>query len=118
MTSLLLSKPSAEQLWEQRLELATAFRAASMHGFNEGIDNHFSAVVHGTDDRFLLNPYGPDWSELTARDLLTIDLDGRLVEGDGSWERTAFVIHRAVHRRAPMLDACSIPTCPTRPPSA
>ncbi len=98
MTSLLLSKPSAEQLWEQRLELATAFRAASMHGFNEGIDNHFSAVVHGTDDRFLLNPYGPDWSELTARDLLTIDLDGRLVEGDGSWERTAFVIHRAVHR--------------------
>ena len=98
MTGLLISAPSSEQLWEQKLELATAFRAASLYGFNEGIDNHFSALVDGTDDRFLLNPYGPDWSELSAHDLLTIDLEGELVSGIGHWERTAFIIHRAVHR--------------------
>jgi ribulose-5-phosphate 4-epimerase/fuculose-1-phosphate aldolase len=101
MTGLLVSAPSTEQLWEQKLELATAFRAASLHGFNEGIDNHFSAVVHGTDDRFLLNRYGPDWSEMTGNDLLTIDLEGQLINGIGHWERTAFVIHRAVHRARP-----------------
>jgi ribulose-5-phosphate 4-epimerase/fuculose-1-phosphate aldolase len=82
-------------------ELAVAFRAAALHGYTEGIDNHFSLLVPGTTDRFLLNPFGPHWSELRARDLLTVDRDGSVVEGDGGYERTAFVIHRAVHEASP-----------------
>ena len=87
-----------EQHWEQRVELATAFRAAALHGFHEGIDNHFSAVVEGADELFLLNRFGPHWSEMSPDDILAINLDGQLVSGSGQWERTAFVIHRAVHR--------------------
>lgn len=98
MTSALTAAPTAEQLQEQKLELAAAFRAAARHGLHEGIDNHFSAVVHGTDDLFLLNAFGPHWSEMSPNDLLTIDLAGQLVAGNGQLERTAFVIHRAVHR--------------------
>jgi ribulose-5-phosphate 4-epimerase/fuculose-1-phosphate aldolase len=91
---------------ESRIALAAALRAAALYGFNEGIDNHFSLVVPGTDDRFLLNSSGPHWSEIRASDLLTVDLDGRVVEGDGTWDRSAFVIHSAAHRAR--ADACCV----------
>ncbi|MDQ4082114.1 MAG: class II aldolase/adducin family protein [Actinomycetota bacterium] len=86
---------------EAKVELAAALRAAALHGFNEGIDNHFSLAVPGREDRFLLNPFGPHWAELQASDLLTVDVDGNLVEGDGEWEASAFAIHRGVHLARP-----------------
>jgi ribulose-5-phosphate 4-epimerase/fuculose-1-phosphate aldolase len=84
-----------------RVDLAAALRAAALYGYNEGIDNHFSYVVPGRDDLFLLNPYGPDWSELRASDLIAVDGEGAVVDGDGEWEITAFMIHRGVHRARP-----------------
>ena len=94
--------PDAAGLRVARVDLAAALRAAAMHGYNEGIDNHFSLAVPGRDDRFLLNRYGPHWSELRASDILTIDLDGNVVDGEGEWETSAFMIHRGVHQsRAP-----------------
>ena len=83
---------------QAKVDLAAAFRAAALYGFNEGIDNHLSLAVPGRDDLFLLNRYGPHWSELRASDLLTIDLDGNVVDGEGEREKTAFMIHRGVHR--------------------
>src|SRR4051794_19568520 len=83
---------------QAKIDLAASFRAAALHGFNEGIDNHFSLAVPGRDDRFLLNRYGPHWSELRASDILTIDLDGNVVDGEGEWEQSAFLIHRGVHQ--------------------
>ena len=41
-----------------REDLAACFRMAARNGFEEGICNHFSAVVPGHDDLFLVNPYG------------------------------------------------------------
>ena len=86
-------------------ELAAAFRAAAFHGFNEGIDNHFSLAVPGHDDLFLLNRYGPHWSEISELDILTIDLDGRVVDGEGEWETSAFLIHRGCHQARPSARA-------------
>jgi ribulose-5-phosphate 4-epimerase/fuculose-1-phosphate aldolase len=83
---------------QAKIDLAASFRAAAFHGFNEGIDNHFSLAVPGRDDLFLLNRYGPHWSELRASDILTIDLDGNVVDGEGEWELSAFMIHRGVHQ--------------------
>ena len=90
-----------EAIAAARVDLAAAFRAAALHGFNEGIDNHFSLAVPGRDDLFLLNRFGPHWSEIRASDILTIDLDGNVVDGEGEWETTAFMIHRGAHRARP-----------------
>jgi ribulose-5-phosphate 4-epimerase/fuculose-1-phosphate aldolase len=117
MTGAPVTVPSTERHWEQRVELATAFRAAARHGFHEGIDNHFSAVVAGADDLFLLNRFGPHWSEMSPNDVLTINLDGQLVSDSGQWEHTAFVIHRAVHRVRADAGACCTRTSRTRRPS-
>jgi len=86
---------------QAREDLAAAFRIAAAHGLHEGIDNHLSLAVPGRDDLFLLNRYGPHWSEMTADDILTLDFDGNVVEGRGQWEVTAFMIHRSCHRARP-----------------
>lgn len=83
-----------------RRDLAAAFQLAAAMGYSEGVCNHFSAVVRQApgDERYLINPFGPHWSELTADDLLTIDGDGRVLAGEGEVEATARFIHVAGHR--------------------
>jgi ribulose-5-phosphate 4-epimerase/fuculose-1-phosphate aldolase len=78
--------------------LAAALRLAVRFDLHEGIDNHFSYAAPGMEDRFLLHPYGLHWSEVTASDILMVDRDGRVVEGEGEVEISAFAIHSRVHR--------------------
>ena len=84
-----------------RRELAAAFRLAEKFGYSEGICNHFSAVVPGPQERYLINPYGLHWSEMRPEHLLMIDGDGQVIEGDGEVEATARHIHVQGHRANP-----------------
>ena len=84
-----------------RRDLAAALVLAHRFGFSEGICNHFSAVVPGNAERYLINPYGIHWSIMRPSDLLLIDGDGRVLEGDGEVEATARFIHVAGHRANP-----------------
>jgi len=54
--------------------------------------------VPGTEDQFLLNPYGLMFEEITASSLVKIDLEGRQIE-DGPYGVNAagFTIHSAIH---------------------
>ena len=88
-------------LRQARIDLAAALRWGDRHGFGEGIGNHFSFMVPGTNDRFLINPQKRHWRELTASKLLLVGAEGQLIEGDGPPERTAYVIHWRVHRAVP-----------------
>ena len=88
-----------------RVELAACFQLAAQYGFEEGICNHFSAVVPGHDDLFFVNPYGYAFSEITASRLLICDFDGRVVAGEGKPEATAFYIHARLHRLKPRVKA-------------
>lgn len=81
-----------------RRDLAAAFVLADRFGLSEGICNHFSAVAPGEGERYLINPFGLHWSEMTADSLLVIDGEGRVVEGNGTVETTARFIHIAGHR--------------------
>jgi ribulose-5-phosphate 4-epimerase/fuculose-1-phosphate aldolase len=94
-----------EAVWQARVDLAACFRAAARHGMHEGICNHLSAMVPGRDDLFLVNPYGWAFSEITASRLLICDFQGRVVEGDGIPEATAFYIHARVHLNVPRARA-------------
>ncbi|WP_044043404.1 aldolase [Caballeronia insecticola] len=90
---------------QARRELAACFRLAALHGFEEGVCNHFSAMVPGHDDLFFVNPYGYAFSEITASRLLICDFDGRVIDGEGEPEATAFYIHARVHRLLPRVKA-------------
>jgi ribulose-5-phosphate 4-epimerase/fuculose-1-phosphate aldolase len=84
-----------------REDLAAALRLAARFNLHEGICNHFSFMVPGTSDRFLINPYGVHWSRMTPGDLVEVDVNGKVIEGRGEVEATAFSIHLAVHMASP-----------------
>lgn len=84
--------------WEARCELAAAFRIAARLGWSDMLGTHFSLRVPGTEDQFLINPYGMFFDEITASSLIKIDTEGRKLS-DSPYEvnRAGFVIHSAVH---------------------
>jgi ribulose-5-phosphate 4-epimerase/fuculose-1-phosphate aldolase len=83
-----------------RVDLAAAFRLAVRLDLHEGVCNHFSLMLPGAagSERFLLNAYGLHWSEVTASNLLALDGQGKVLAGDGEFEKTAFWIHSRIHR--------------------
>jgi ribulose-5-phosphate 4-epimerase/fuculose-1-phosphate aldolase len=98
-----------DAVWQARVDLAAAYRLADLHGLNEGICNHFTLMVPGSSDRFLLVPFGLHWSEVRASTLLMVDFDGHVLEGEGYAEGTAFYIHAPLHRAFPQF-ACVMHT--------
>jgi len=90
---------------QARIELAACFQLAAKFGFEEGICNHFSAMVPGHDDLFLVNPFGYAFREITASRLLVCDFDGNVLQGEGQPEATAFFIHARLHRAQPRVRA-------------
>ncbi|MFC0408295.1 aldolase [Roseomonas elaeocarpi] len=97
--------PEAAVLRQLRIDLAACFRMAARNGLQEGICNHFSAVVPGRPDLFLVNPYGMAFAEVTASSLLLCDFGGNVLEGDGQPEATAFHIHARLHHAVPRARA-------------
>ena len=84
--------------WRARVDLAAAHRLAVTHGFSEGIFNHFTLAVPGTDDRYYQIPFGLHWSEVTASSLMEVGYDGAVRRGEGEVEASAFCIHAPIHR--------------------
>jgi ribulose-5-phosphate 4-epimerase/fuculose-1-phosphate aldolase len=98
-----------DALFQARVDLAAALRLAARFDLHEGICNHFSFAPPERPDAFLVNPFGKHWSQLTASDLLLVDHDGRVLEGEGELETTAFCIHSRIHREHPSA-ACVLHT--------
>ena len=92
--------------YELRTDLAAALRWAARMNLHEGVDNHFSIAVPDESgaingDRFLINPFGWHWSEVTASSIVLCDGNGQVLEGDNTVEDTAFYIHSGIHRNVP-----------------
>jgi len=88
--------------WDARCELAAAFRLAAKLGWSDFLGTHFSLRVPGTEDQFLINPYGELFEEITASSLIKVDTNGnKLSESPYEVNRAGFVIHSAVHMGAP-----------------
>jgi ribulose-5-phosphate 4-epimerase/fuculose-1-phosphate aldolase len=83
--------------WQVRCELAAAYRLSAHLGWHELIYNHVTARVPGTP-YFLINPFGLMYREVTAANLVKIDLEGRKVE-PSPWHvnPAGFIVHSAVH---------------------
>jgi len=85
--------------WQARVDLACCYRAVSAMGWHMSlIYNHISTRVPGTEHHFLINPYGLMYHEITASNLLKIDLDGnKLAPSPYPVLMAGFVVHRSVH---------------------
>jgi len=91
------SKVSAEE-WQQRVDLAAAYRLVARFGWDDLIFTHISARVAGPEHHFLINPYGMMFEEITASSLVKIDLDGnKVMESPYPVNPAGFTIHSAIH---------------------
>lgn len=87
------------QEWEIRCDLAAAYRLIAHFGMDDLISTHLSARLPGKKHRFLLNPYGTMFDEITASGLVVVDLEGHAIqtEDEAKINNAGFTIHSAVH---------------------
>lgn len=84
--------------WHTRVELAAAYRLMVMHGWDDLIHTHISARIPGTED-LLINAFGLAFEEITASNLVKIDVKGNIIQEDCPFDinPAGFTIHSAVH---------------------
>ncbi len=88
--------------WDERCDLAAAFRWAARLGMHEAVANHFSLSVNADGTRFLMNPNQVHFSLVRASDLLVIDAnDAATLDQPDAPDPTAWGLHGAVHRFCP-----------------
>jgi len=92
--------------WQARVQLAACYRVFDLLGWTEMIYNHITVrlpdSVTGGEKQFLINPFGLHYSEVTASNLLKIDVQGRKLD-DNPWpvNPAGFTVHSAIHEGIP-----------------
>ncbi len=88
--------------WQTRVDLAACYRLAHMNGMSKVIWNHITARVPGEEGHILINDLGLRYDEMTASNLLKIDFEGNVIDGNPKWlNRSGWVIHGCIHRARP-----------------
>lgn len=91
----------------ERVELAAAYRLIAHFKMDDSIFTHISARAPADegDHAFLINPYGLRFDEVTAGNLVTVDLEGNILRDDygAGMNKAGFTIHSAVHEARPEI---------------
>lgn len=89
----------SEQEWQARIDLAACYRLLVLQGWDDLIYTHISARIPDSE-YLLINAFGLAFEEITASNLVKIDIDGNIVDPDCPFEinPAGFTIHSAVHQ--------------------
>lgn len=112
---LLRRKPGGmgDEEWRLRIELAACYRIFDYFGWTELIYNHITLRVPGPERHYLINPFGLNYNEVTATNLIKVRLDGTAVDPSPSpVNKAGFIIHGASTRCARMPTASCTPIPP------
>ena len=85
--------------WQERVDMAAAFRWTARLNMHEGVANHFSLAVNDDGTKFLMNPNQVHFSRIKASDLIEVDAnDPETLNGPDAPDPTAWGLHGGVHR--------------------
>ncbi|NDW52066.1 class II aldolase and adducin N-terminal domain-containing protein [Aliiroseovarius sp. PrR006] len=88
--------------WNERVDMAAAFRWTARLNMHEGVANHFSLAVNDSGTKFLMNPNQMHFARIRASDLLEIDADDpSTMDRPDAPDPTAWGLHGGVHRHCP-----------------
>lgn len=88
--------------WNERADLAAAFRWTARLNMHEGVANHFSFAINDDGTQFLMNPNQMHFSRMKASDMLLIDAnDPSTLNGPNAPDPTAWGLHGGIHRHCP-----------------
>ncbi|MGO9458027.1 MAG: class II aldolase/adducin family protein [Acidimicrobiales bacterium] len=97
--------PGFERVEDERRHrkqrLAAAFRLFGHFGFDEGAAGHITARDPERLDHFWVNPLGMNFKQVRVRDLLLVNDQGEVVEGEWPLNLAAFAIHSQIHAARP-----------------
>ncbi|MGB1234204.1 MAG: class II aldolase and adducin N-terminal domain-containing protein [Planktomarina sp.] len=94
----MFKNPNIEN-WDDRVDLAAAFRWAVKYNLHEGVANHFSMAINDDGTRFLMNPNQVHFSRIKASDLIVVDAnDPSTMSGPNAPDPTAWGLHGGMHR--------------------
>ena len=96
-----------EERLERKQKLAAAFRLFGKFGFDEGVAGHITVRDPELTDHFWVNPMGKSFKQVKVSDLLLVNHEGQIVEGDGLLNGAAFTIHSRVHAARPDVMAAA-----------
>ena len=84
--------------WQTRVDLAALYRLVALHGWDDLVFTHLTARVPGSEEHFLINPYGLMFEEVTASSLVKVDLQGnKLDDSPYDINPAGYLIHAAIH---------------------
>ena len=98
--------PEAEQL-HRKQRLAASLRIFGKFGFDEGVAGHITVRDPIDTDTFWVNPLGRSFKQMRVSDLLRVNHDGEVVEGNGLLNGAAFTIHGHIHAARPEVNAAA-----------
>ena len=97
-----------EEIRRDQLERLTAgFRLFSYFGYDEGVAGHITLRDPEFSDHFWVNPLGVHFSQIKVSDLLLVNHDGEVVQGDRPVNIAAFAIHSRLHKARPDVNAAA-----------
>ena len=103
--------PTFENVEEERRHrkerLAAGFRLFGKLGFDEGVAGHITARDPEHLDHFWVNPFGMSFKHIRVSDLLLVNRDGAVVEGNAAVNAAGFAIHSQVHEARPDVIAAA-----------
>ena len=100
-TPIPASSRFSEEEWQLRIELAACYRAFVHYGWTDSIFTHLSARVPGHPNQYIINPYGLLFHEITASNLIKVDFDGNVIDGEYPYNEAGHSIHSAVLKTRP-----------------
>jgi len=90
--------PMTDAEWQARVNLAAVYRLAYQQGWDDLIYTHITMRVPGSEEHFLINPFGLAFEEITASSLVKVDINGAVVgDSQSPVNMGGFTIHSAVH---------------------
>ena len=98
--------PEDERL-HRKQRLAAALRLFGRFGFDEGVAGHITARDPECLDCFWVNPFGMNFKQISVSDLILVNHQGEVVEGDWPVNVAAFAIHSQVHAARPDVVAAA-----------
>ncbi|NSY38442.1 class II aldolase and adducin N-terminal domain-containing protein [Leisingera sp. ANG59] len=88
--------------WQERVDMAAAFRWTERLDMHEGVANHFSLAVNDDGTQFLMNPNQAHFRRVKASDLLLLDAnDPKTMDRPDAPDPTAWGLHGSIHRLCP-----------------
>jgi len=96
-----------EERLHRKQRLAAGFRLFSKFGFDEGVAGHITARDPEDPELFWVNPFAVHFGHISASDLICVNAEGDVVEGNRPVNRAAFAIHSQVHSARPDVMAAA-----------